>query len=71
MPKLSKLLETVKLFLFETYNEISGNSDCCPKKITYTFLSICLSKNQLPLKDFLNKSQHHGHDFLFFFKKIQ
>ena len=32
MPKLAKLLETVKLFLFETYNEISGNSDCCPKK---------------------------------------
>ena len=33
MPKLAKLLETVKLFLFETYNEISGNADCCPKKI--------------------------------------
>ena len=26
MPKLAKLLETVKLFLFETYNEISGNA---------------------------------------------
>ena len=25
-------LETV-CFLFETYNEISGNADCCPKKI--------------------------------------
>ena len=33
MPKLAKSLETVKLFLFETYNEISGNADCCPKKI--------------------------------------
>ena len=32
MPQLAKLLETVKLFLFETYNEISGNTDCCPKK---------------------------------------
>ena len=33
MPKLAKLLETVKLFLFETYNKISGNSGCCSKKI--------------------------------------
>ena len=33
MPKLVKLLETVKLFLFETYNKISGNSGCCSKKI--------------------------------------
>ena len=33
MPKLAKLLETVKLFLFETYNKISGKSDCCSKKI--------------------------------------
>ena len=33
MPKLLKLLETVKLFLFEMHHEISaGNSDCCPKK---------------------------------------
>ena len=33
MPKLTKSLETVKLFLFETYNEISGKADCCDKKI--------------------------------------
>ena len=33
MPKLVKLLETVKLFLFETYNKISGNAGCCSKKI--------------------------------------
>ena len=34
MTKLAKSLETVfKLFLFETYNEISGKADCCPKKI--------------------------------------
>ena len=32
MPKLTKSLETVKLFLFETYNEISGKADCCDKK---------------------------------------
>ena len=33
MPNLVKLLETVKLFLFETYNEIFGNAGCCSKKI--------------------------------------
>ena len=33
MPNLVKLLETVKLFLFETYNKISGNAGCCSKKI--------------------------------------
>ena len=33
MPKLAKLLETVTLSLFETYNEISGIADFCPKKI--------------------------------------
>ena len=33
MPKLAKLLETVKLFLFETCDKISGNAGCCLKKI--------------------------------------
>ena len=31
--KMPKLLETVTLSLFETYNEISGIADFCPKKI--------------------------------------
>ena len=49
MPKVAKLLETVKLFLFETYNEISGNADCCHKKIktekqkTFTFSTFFFS----------------------------
>ena len=47
MPKLAKLLETNKLFLFE----ISGNAECCQKKSKQKSFNFFFSVAHFGLKE--------------------